>query len=175
MSTGGGNFYNLHAQIKKERSNFLFLRLRVYSKRLPLGKIHLNPKWRECRKTPSFRLNIPLLVGSSFRRERREVQTPPLCEFRLAGGVWLVGLTSVFAPGKFWRKGLLRFWLTADLYRGFTSLDSGIFSQNFNTVTNFVKLKLQVQFDICCRTGLILRSLTEAKRNWMFAPRQRNF
>ena len=112
-------------------------------------------------------------MGSSFRRERREVQTPPLCEFRLAGGVWLVGLTSVFAPGKFWRKGLLRFWLTADLYRGFTSLDSGIFSQNFNTVTNFVKLKLQVQFDICCRTGLILRSLTETKRNWTFALRGR--
>ena len=112
-------------------------------------------------------------MGRPFQGEHREAQTPPLCEYRLTGGVWLVGLTSVFAPGKFWRKGLLRFWLTADLYRGFTSLDSGIFSQNFNTVTNFVKLKLQVQFDICCRTGLIQRSLTEAKRNWTFAPFQR--
>ena len=36
-----------------------------------------------------------------------------------------------------------------------------------------MKLKLPVQFDICCRTGLIQRSLTEAKRNWTFALRQR--
>ena len=92
----------------------------------------------------------------------------PACRFRA-----VEQLTLAVAPGKFWRKGLLRLWLTADIYRGFTSLDSGIFSQNFNTVTNFVKLKLQVQFDICCRTGLILRSLTEAKRNWTFAPRGR--
>ena len=30
-----------------------------------------------------FDLIVPLRVGRSFRRERREVQTPPLCEFRL--------------------------------------------------------------------------------------------
>ena len=48
-----------------------------------------------------------------FQGERREVQAPPLCEFRLTGGVWLVGLTAVFAPVNYWRKGLLRFWLTA--------------------------------------------------------------
>ena len=35
---------------KKERSDFLFLRLRVYSKRLPLRKIHLSLKWEESRK-----------------------------------------------------------------------------------------------------------------------------
>ena len=59
------------------------------------------------------------------------------------------------------------------LYQGFTSLDSGIHSLNFCTITNLVKLKLKVQFDICCRTGLILRSLTETKRNWTFAAFQR--
>ena len=59
-------------------------------------------------------LIIPLCVGHSFRRERREVQTPAPCtyyvsaEFRLTGGVWLVGLTDVFAPVNYWRKGLLR-------------------------------------------------------------------
>ena len=61
-----------------------------------------------------FDLIIPLRVGRPFQGERREVQTPPLCEFRLAGGVWLVGLTSVFAPVNYWRKGLLRFWLAAE-------------------------------------------------------------
>ena len=56
--------------------------------------------------------------------------------------------------------------------RWFSVACSRIFSLNFYTVTNFVRLKLTVQFDICCRTGLILRSLTEAKRNWMFASFQ---
>ena len=37
-----------------------------------------------------FDLIIPLLVGSSLQRARREVQTPPLCEFRLAGYFRLV-------------------------------------------------------------------------------------
>ena len=36
-----------------------------------------------------------------------------------------------------------------------------------------MKPKLEVQFDICCRTGLILSSLTEAKRNHKFSLRQR--
>ena len=63
--------------------------------------------------------------------------------------------------------------LTADLHQGFTSLDSDILNVNFCTITNSIQLKLQVQFDICCRTGLIQRSLTEAKRNWMFASFQR--
>ena len=31
-----------------------------------------------------FDLIIPLRVGRPFQGERREVQTPPLCEFRLA-------------------------------------------------------------------------------------------
>ena len=55
----------------------------------------------------------------------------------------------------------------------YSSLDSRIFSRNFCTITNLVKPKLQVQFDICCRTGLIQSSLTEAKRNRTFALCQR--
>ena len=30
-----------------------------------------------------FRLIVPLRVGRPFQGERREVQTPPLCEYRL--------------------------------------------------------------------------------------------
>ena len=38
-----------------------------------------------------FDFIIPLCVGHSFRRERREVQTPPLCEFRLAVESYYMG------------------------------------------------------------------------------------
>ena len=38
-----------------------------------------------------FDFIIPLCVGLSFRRERREVQTPPLCEFRLAVESYYMG------------------------------------------------------------------------------------
>ena len=59
------------------------------------------------------------------------------------------------------------------LYQNYSVVDSGIHNRDFCTITNLVKPKLQVQFDICCRTGLIQRSLTEAKRNWTFASLQR--
>ena len=58
-------------------------------------------------------------MGRPFQGEHREAQAPAPCtyyvsaEFRLTGGVWLVGLTDVFAPVNYWRKGLLRFWLAA--------------------------------------------------------------
>ena len=53
-------------------------------------------------------------------------------------------LTSVFAPVNYWRKGLLRFWLTADLYLIYSVAYSQIFSLNFYTITNLVKPKLTV-------------------------------
>ena len=59
------------------------------------------------------------------------------------------------------------------LYQNYSVVDSGIHNRDFCTITNLVKPKLQVQFDICCRTGLIQRSLTEAKRNRTFASFQR--
>ena len=61
-----------------------------------------------------FDLIIPLRVGRPFQGERRGIQAPSLCEYRLADIVRLVGLTSVFAPVNYWRKGLLRFWLAAE-------------------------------------------------------------
>ena len=58
------------------------------------------------------------------------------------------------------------------LYQNYSVVDSGIHNRDFCTITNLVKPKLQVQFDICCRTGLIQRSLTEAKRmNSVHSPR----
>ena len=36
-----------------------------------------------------FDLIIPLRVGRPFQGEHREAQAPPLCEYRLTGGVWL--------------------------------------------------------------------------------------
>ena len=93
----------------------------------PLMKFHLRFKWEERRKDwRLFDFIIPLRVGSSLQRWTLtsklvlEIQAPApwtsytSSEFQLAGHVWLVGLTSVFAPANYWRNGLLRFWLAAD-------------------------------------------------------------
>ncbi len=45
-----------------------------------------------------FDFIIPLLVGSPLQGARREVQTPPLCEFRLADYVRLNNQLLVSPP-----------------------------------------------------------------------------
>ena len=148
---------------KKARSKFLYLRRRAPSKRLPWGKFHLRFKWEDRRKDLClFDLIIPLrrtsvacsgriLSGGTLTSKLvLEVQTPAPCtyyvsaEFRLpvtcsrsinfgcrTRELLAKGSSSILASRRI-------------LYQGFTSLDSGIHSLNFCTITNLVKLKLEV-------------------------------
>ena len=48
------------------------------------GEYHFGLKWGEkVERAALFRFISPLRVGRPFQGERREVQTPPLCEYRL--------------------------------------------------------------------------------------------
>ena len=128
-----------------------------------------------CRKSFALSdlLNLTAVRGRSYAEgtQRCSNAAPlrvPAYRSRLA-----CRINCCLRPRELLAKGFSSIRLTAVLYQNYTSLDSGNFSRNFSTVTNLIRLKLSVQFDICCRTGLILSSLTEAKRNWTFAPRQR--
>ena len=165
---------------KKERSDFLFLRLRGYSKRLHWGRFTLDSSEGIEERAALFRFNCSTPRGALFaegtQRGSNACPLHLLCKcgvpayrsrlacrmsFRLrTRPVLAKGSSSILASR---RKEV--FW--------YSSLDSRIFSRNFCTITNHVKPKLQVQFDICCRTGLIQSSLTEAKRNRTFASFQR--
>ena len=76
------NFINL--QLKKARSNFLFLRRRYFSKKLHVfRKDCLSERLKEKRLTSFDLLNHLRVKVAPTRRAHREAQTPPLCEFRL--------------------------------------------------------------------------------------------
>ena len=53
-------------------------------------KIHFILSEKDRRKDwRLFDFISPLRVGRPFQGEHREAQAPPLCEYRLTGGVWL--------------------------------------------------------------------------------------
>ena len=65
--------------MKKERSNFLYLRLLAYSKRL-----HVFRKDEKEKRLTSFDLLNHLRVKAApTRRAHRGIQAPSLCEYRL--------------------------------------------------------------------------------------------